>query len=510
MPAYVPFVGPTPDLPGTPEGVDAAYFSYPRNLVRSVAETPGKGEEITAITNAVLQAPVAMDRNAAWQAVNQQMGATFKIILVPSGEYPQKLNTVIASGDIPDLLYNVHTTVANAPEFMRTQCADLTPYLSGDAVKDYPNLANIPPPCWKQTVFNNGIYAVPVPRAAFGQTWKLRQDLVDQAGLAHPTNADALKRFLIALTRPQANQWAVASTAVMVTSGAFGMVFGHAIPSIFRVPNNWRVESTGKLVKDLETEEYRSALGFARELYAAGVYHPNSTTYTATALENDWKAGKVVSNSTSWGAYTQQWGQLAAVNPSARARNLKPFAFDGGPAMYHFGPSNFGLTFVKKGSPDRVKLVLRMLNFLAAPFGSQEANLLLYGVEGTDHTLDDDGIPVITAQGRSELTIPWKYITANPSVLFDPARPKEFATFSHEDEKALAAVGINDPTLGLYSATYTSRVNLLSTTFYSGVQDIVVGNRPPGDLDALVKEWREGGGDKSRAEFEQALEVANK
>jgi putative aldouronate transport system substrate-binding protein len=150
------------------------------------------------------------------------------------------------------------------------------------------------------------------------------------------------------------------------------------------------------------------------------------------------------------------------------------------------------------------------LSFLAAPFGSQEADLMLYGVKGVDYTPDGEGIPVITAQGRSELTIPWKYITANPSVLFDPARPMDFATLSQEDEKAMTAVAIADPTLGLYAATYYARINQLSTTFYSGVQDIVSGSRPMSDLNALVKDWRDQGGDKSRTEFEQALADSKK
>ena len=214
MPTYVPFAGPAPDLPSTRRRVDAALtFTYPKSLVKSVLDVPGKGEEVSAIVSSVLAAPVAMEQNAAWQAVNKQLGATFKIILTPTADYVPKLNTVIAGGDLPDLLSNIHTGVANAPDLMRTQCADLTPYLSGDAVKDYPNLANIPPACWKQTVFNGGIYAIPVPRAPFGNTWKVRQDLVDQAGLAPPKNATELKQYLVALTKPQSNQWAVASTS---------------------------------------------------------------------------------------------------------------------------------------------------------------------------------------------------------------------------------------------------------------------------------------------------------
>ena len=147
------------------------------------------------------------------------------------------------------------------------------------------------------------------------------------------------------------------------------------------------------------------------------------------------------------------------------------------------------------------------MNFLAAPFGSQEANLLLYGVQGVDYAPDSEGIPAVTAQGRVELTVPWKYLTANPSVLFDPTRPKDFATWSQEDEKAMTAVGIPDPTLGLYSATYTAKNNLLNPTFYSGVQDIVSGSRPLTDLDTLVKDWRDGGGDASRTEYERRSRI---
>jgi hypothetical protein len=38
--------------------------SYPRNVVKSVGETPGRGEDVIAITNAIRQAPVPMDQNA--------------------------------------------------------------------------------------------------------------------------------------------------------------------------------------------------------------------------------------------------------------------------------------------------------------------------------------------------------------------------------------------------------------------------------------------------------------
>ena len=54
----------------------------------------------------------------------------------------------------------------NAAEFLDSQCADLTPYLSGDAVKEYPNLAAIPTFAWKNSgcAYNGKIYMWPVER----------------------------------------------------------------------------------------------------------------------------------------------------------------------------------------------------------------------------------------------------------------------------------------------------------------------------------------------------------
>src|SRR5260221_12841397 len=43
LPTYTPIQVAKPDLPATPAGLDAAYFTYPRNLVKSVPQVPGTG-----------------------------------------------------------------------------------------------------------------------------------------------------------------------------------------------------------------------------------------------------------------------------------------------------------------------------------------------------------------------------------------------------------------------------------------------------------------------------------
>ncbi len=79
IPAYVPVQdGPKADLPARADGVDAGYFTFPQTLFKSVKDAPGKGEDVTLLTNIIQGAVVALDQNSAWQAVNKDMGLTVR------------------------------------------------------------------------------------------------------------------------------------------------------------------------------------------------------------------------------------------------------------------------------------------------------------------------------------------------------------------------------------------------------------------------------------------------
>ena len=52
-------------------------------------------------------------------------------------------------------------------QFLDAKMQDLTPFLSGDAIKDYPNLAAHPTGVWRTTVYSNKIYGVGDPLAPF-------------------------------------------------------------------------------------------------------------------------------------------------------------------------------------------------------------------------------------------------------------------------------------------------------------------------------------------------------
>jgi putative aldouronate transport system substrate-binding protein len=160
---------------------------------------------------------------------------------------------------------------------------------------------------------------------------------------------------------------------------------------------------------------------------------------------------------------------------------------------------------VKKGSSERVLELLNAMNWLAAPFGSREEQLLRYGVVGTDYTLDDKGNPIPTDRGSAHSAyVPWRFLASRPYVLYDPSVPN-YAQTSQADEKDSVPFGISNATDGLYAPTAASSGVTLAQRVDDGVSEIIRGIRPESDLDQLVKDWQSAGGDKMRAEYQQAL-----
>ena len=503
LPTYVPFQGPKPDLPSPNPSIDPGYFTFPKQLAKSVPQPPGHGDEVTALTRTPSPTATPMEQNAAWQELNKQMNLTFRLSMISAADYAAKLSTIVAGGELPDLLYTdqVASPILRFPTFLQAQCADLTPYLSGDAVKAYPNLANLTTLSWKSTVFNNAIYGVPVPQFQYGATMLAHQELLDQAGVQHPKTADELKRMLLALTNPQGNVWGTAANV----GTAFDLQSGGYYPAMFGAPNNWLLDKSGSLVKDYETDEYKAAVGYVRDLYAAGVFHPNSLTYTVNSVNPDFIAGRFVMHVGTWSSFSVGWDRAAAFSPNIHLRLFDPFGYDGGKASQFLSRGISGVTVIKQGPADRVKELLSVLNFLAAPFGSQEALLLQYGTEGTDFNYDGNGTPALTTRGVNDLYVAWRYVASGPPVLYDANRSQEYASVQQEAQMKLPSVSVADPTLGLHSGTWESTGTTFTNTFEDDKTDNKADRRPNADHKAKNKDWRSHGGDQVRGESQQAL-----
>jgi putative aldouronate transport system substrate-binding protein len=514
LPTYVPStLGAKPDLPATGARTSDGFLTYPKDPPRATPQAPGRGGDVTFFVPAYYPPATPLDDNPAWQEVNKQVGATIRMDPVPLAEASLKLSTLMAGDALTDVIHFSQgwNAAPNLPQFAEAKCEDLTPHLSGDAIKTYPNLAAIPTYAWRNSVYNGKIFTVPIHRPAVQTVSFKNSDIYAREFGADyvPRDADDFKRMLTQVTRPQAGQWGYGA----YVQPSAGVIFDISSTSsnsglfsrMFHVPNQWRLEG-GKLTHARETEQFKAAVGYVRDLWSAGLIHPDTPSNNGVVpAQEQFLASKFVFMSHSMAFYNDLWRRGIALNPPVLPRVMPLFSSDGSPPIYHLTSQIIGTSALKKASPERIKELLGIMNWLAAPFGTQEDRWIYYGVPEVDYSLDDRGNPKPTDKGTKDANyVPWRYFAQRPWVWYDAGLP-DFARVLQADEQRYAANGIEDPTVGLYSPTNSSRGAQLTQPFSDGLSEIIRGTRPLSELSTLVADWRSGGGDKIRDEFQQAL-----
>jgi putative aldouronate transport system substrate-binding protein len=404
------------------------------------------------------------------------------------------------------------TAVPNLTQFLEQSMADLTPYLGGDAVKDYPYLAAIPTYAWKNSgcAYNGKLYMWPLQRYLPGTAIIKNVDIWNQEFGADykPKNGDDFKRMLQQVTNPRDGRYGLGGSAGVVSGGALGLQSVlRLFPSIFGAPNNWRLDASNNLVKDYETPEYKESVLYLRDLVAAGVFFPDALTNPAGPTTQSFPTGKAAMTIAGFGVtWTSMYTALQAIKPVVNWLPLAPFAaHDGAKPVHHLGPGFLVTLGMKKAPPDRLKELLSIVDWLTAPFGSAEDLLLTYGMPGVDHTLDESGRPLATPKASPDVdAVGWKYISQRPQVMTWPAWP-DYAKVAYDFEHAVIPVGINDPTLGVVSQTNFARGVQINQVFSDAMADIVLARRPTTDYDQLVKDWQAAGGNQIRTELQRGL-----
>src|ERR1051326_4408415 len=142
--------------------------------------------------------------------------------------------------------------------------------------------------------------------------------------------------------------------------------------------------------QDWETPEYKDAVAMLKSFWDAGYVHPDTPTFIQQQGAQSFYAGKFGMYPTNFFAFGIAWDRLLGINKNFRLNALTPVGFDGGKGVQFQDWGGNQITVLKKGNPERIKQVLGVLNYLAAPFGSQEYLNLWYGQPGTDFNFDEN------------------------------------------------------------------------------------------------------------------------
>ncbi|MET9473669.1 extracellular solute-binding protein [Streptomyces sp. NPDC002922] len=501
-------IGLEPDLQGTAAGVPQGFFSYPAKPLRATKGTPlGGAKPISATMETFSPPPPARGKNAAWQQIEKLLGGQVDITAVPADDYGTKFSTMVASDSLPDLfMYPESGGVDNKAAFLQAKCADLTPFLAGDKIKDYPNLAAVPKGAWQAAVFGGKLYGLPIARTGTGGAGFYRHDLFEEVGVSSLDQITGLDRFVELckeLTRPKKDQYAIIAGLTNVLAMSAG------------APSYWRLDATtGKFTSDLETPEFRKAVETARELYKAGCFYPGTLQMSGaqkaqyTDMFKNGKGAYVYDGMPSYLA--PGVGYVAAMKAIDKKYDPRPFVPVGKDAIAWMDNIALQNTHIKKASDDRVKQILALADFAASPFGSEEYTLINYGVEGTDFTRDDKGNPALTKQGTQDVTVPWKFTASAVPAIFS-ADSEQGVRHVHDAFTKMIPMMEPDPTLQYSSPTWDSKGSgSLYTLKQDGLKDIIAGRKPLSAYDQLVKDYLAKGGEQARGEFEEAVQKGKK
>ncbi|MFE7727090.1 extracellular solute-binding protein [Streptomyces anthocyanicus] len=499
LPSYVAASVVTPDIPS--RNGSAVGFTGKLDLAdlkTSVPETLGKGGRVTVMSPFWGSPP--KEDNAYYKAMNDLIGVDVVWQNQDGNTYDQKLGAVLASSEVPDVVvvpgWNM---TGKIPSAIIGKFADLGPYLSGDAVKEYPNLAAIPTDAWQRSIFGGKLLGLPMPSSYVSGIVPLyRQDVFEKEGYEVPRSCDEFMAMAKDATNARAKRWACLDMK-WTAFNAFGVLSGN------EKSLGWN-QVDGKLVYRAETDEYLEALEWTRKLFAAGVVHPDAKLGKSNAADPGPKfaAGEFLVYNQDISQWWSRTAEQATQNPGFRIWGMDFFGHDGGaPTLWAQNPASIFAFVNKKASKSVIRDVLAVANVTAAPYGTKEYMATNYGVEGTHYTVKD-GVPTKTDQGNIDVMNAYVMVASPAATIAHPDFP-EVAKGQVEWQQRTGAV-TRKPTFYGMQIVEPARYTNLSNDFEQLEDDIVRGRKKIGDMQQAVSDWRSKGGDKLRDWYRKLLD----
>jgi putative aldouronate transport system substrate-binding protein len=513
MPTYQP----APDLDVQPfyatetPGMESVYTEYPKTYFKSVDREPGSGGKVTSFQLTWGDPATPLEENPYWQELNERLGVSFEPQFVPQPVFDQKFATMLASGEVPDLVFVNDQSAGNLQGIRDGAFADLSEVFSGDNILKWPNLAARKEEIWKASLKDGRIFQVPSIVWALTNLPTMRTDLVDQTSIGRaPKDADELFTMLkevSALGTGPGGQKVYGLNKYDAHPGTASM-----FQRLFKTGPEWQLNADGDLVHITQTENYKAMLEWLARAWSEGIFDPVSMSPTATdivsgaALRYDAVGGAIGATGLS------QW---EADLPGAKFDFFDMPGFDGSSQVVvrnvPYGRSTC-VSAAAAEDEDRLTEILNVLDYLSAPFGSEEQYFIANGTEGVHHTVDAHGIPIVNPDSAIDLSVQYVGVTSGDNSYRIHPNAAPWADSFVAVMESMAQNSITRPLEGLEAASQTfvtkgAQLKQLWTDFEAGV---ITGRESIDDLQSFVDNYMSQGGTQVQGEYTQALKDAGK
>ncbi|WP_306813088.1 extracellular solute-binding protein [Paenibacillus soyae] len=227
--------------------------------------------------------------------IEEETGLDLRVSIPPQEVYEEKLNVIMASRNLPDLIHS-YNPVWYDEYVKKGAIVPLDDYIDqyGPDLKKY-----IPEEAWERMRYNGKIYAIPSLTEVPGiELMYVRKDWLDRLGLKPPTTLDDYYEVIKAFAKNDPDRNGLHDTMGLILTENMGRTapfFG-----AFGVQLNSWLERDGKLVNGSTLEGTKEALGFLAKLYREGLVDPefplNRNSVFIEKIEN----GRVGMFSAAW------------------------------------------------------------------------------------------------------------------------------------------------------------------------------------------------------------------
>lgn len=146
-----------------------------------------------------------------------------------------------------------------------------------------------------------------------------------------------------------------------------------------------------------------------------------------------------------------------------------------------------------------------MVNWLAAPIGSEEHLYASYGEEGVHFDFNDAGDPIPTSS-VDETKVPTSYLGRTSPYIYSVGDP-DFARTQFDYHQAAKPNSVPLPTRGLFSPTDLNEGGSLRNLIFDDIFAVIADRKTMADWPDAVENWKSHGGDTIAEEYSDSLQA---
>ncbi|WNR42972.1 extracellular solute-binding protein [Paenibacillus roseipurpureus] len=321
------------------------------------------------------------DDNIINKEIMKRTGVNVKWMFVPVGDFTTKLNTLIASNDLPDIIHN------QDPKKVKELATNKMIVPLDDLLAKYgKNIKENKSDVLKGVNMINGkVYSIPQARDLGGESVAIRKDWLDKLGLKVPTNLDEYYTALKAFKEKDPDGNGKNDTVPLGVTMDYIKTMNH-IFGAYGVPFDAAKERgryiDGKVLPAFLQPGFLDAIKYYNKLYKEGLMEPDFSTIKAIPTYTKLWTGNVGTFNFQPPGTTQNWITRYTENPKPTfaytvikgpngvGGQTKSYKEDGGP---------FVTLSANSKNPEAA---MKVMDFLISDEGDK---LTFCGIEGTHY-----------------------------------------------------------------------------------------------------------------------------